>query len=71
MRVGDLVRYDAKDGKATSLPREDEQMGIITALGKWNKEKPECHIVWFTCDNEGWWNSESLVVISELARSNR
>jgi len=39
-------------------------LGIITALGKWNNQQPECHVIWFTCDNEGWWNSENLEVVS-------
>ena len=65
MKIGDLVRYVAKDGKATSLQREDEQMGIITKTGVHHHGHPECHVVWYTCNNKGWWNSESLVVVSE------
>ena len=63
MKIGDLVRYIVKDGKATSLPREDEQMGIITEIGV--SSRRECHVVWYTCNNKGWWNSESLEVLSE------
>ena len=67
MKIGDLVRYDAKDGKATSLSHEDEQMGIITKTGVHPHGWPECHVVWYTCANQGWWNSENLVVVSELS----
>ena len=62
MKIGDLVRY-YKDNAPALNPRDD--LGIITAVGKWNNEKPECHVVWFTCNNEGWWNSENLEVLSE------
>ena len=65
MKIGDLVRYHASETRSTSLLRTDEQLGIITKVGKWNKSNPECHVVWYTCNNEGWWNSENLEVVSE------
>ena len=64
MQIGDLVRYHASEARQTLVSREDEEWGIITALGKWNNQQPECHVIWFTCDNEGWWNSENLEVVS-------
>ena len=67
MKIGDLVRYnDGAPGiKAIDRKKLCPELGIITAVGKWNNEKPECHVVWFTCNNEGWWNSENLEVLSE------
>ena len=64
MKIGDLVRYSESEPHGRKL-NPNEELGIITAIGKWNNQKPECHVVWFTCDNEGWWNSESLEVLSE------
>ena len=67
MKIGDLVRYHAMSYRDRPGPGRAalEELGIITAVGKWNNEKPECHVVWFTCNNEGWWNSENLEVLSE------
>jgi len=65
MKVGDLVRYVAKDGKAPSSPHEDENLGIITQTGVHRHGQPECHVVWYTCNNKGWWDSENLEVLSE------
>ena len=63
MSVGDLVRYCEGKPRGRKL-NPNEELGIITALGKWNNQQPECHVIWFTCDNEGWWNSENLEVVS-------
>ena len=66
MKIGDLVRYHASEARRTLVAREDEELGIITNLGvRSTTGQPECHVVWFTCDNEGWWNSENLEVVSE------
>ena len=65
MSVGDLVRYHASETRNHKKLNPNEELGIITAVGKWNNEKPECHVVWFNGNNEGWWNRESLEVLSE------
>ena len=62
MKIGDLVRY-YKDYAPSLNPRDE--LGIVTKTGTYTNGGPECHVVWFTCDNEGWWNSESLEVLSE------
>ena len=63
MKIGDLVRY-YKDNAPSLNPRDE--LGIVTKTGTYTNGKPECHVVWFTCPNQGWWNSENLEVISEL-----
>ena len=65
MSVGDLVRYCADVSRATSLSNPDEDLGIITKTGTHPNGQPECHVVWFTCNNEGWWDSKNLEVLSE------
>lgn len=50
MRVGDLVRY-----------RTVEELGVIVDAPQ---DKPHVRVVWFTCDNEGWWNIKNLEVVS-------
>jgi hypothetical protein len=52
VKVGDLVRYV-----------HDKELGIITALD--NSRPSGCYVVWFTCDNKGWWNTKNLEVINE------
>ena len=65
MQIGDLVRYHASEARQTLVSREDEELGIITETGvRSTTGHPECHVIWFTCDNEGWWNSENLEVVS-------
>ena len=65
MNVGDLVRYSESEPRGRPLNPRDE-LGIITETGvRSTTGKPECHVVWFTCANEGWWNRESLEVLSE------
>ena len=60
MRVGDLVRYKISDLYPT------EHWGIITKLPDVpNPISPQVHIVWYACDNEGWWNADQLEVLSE------
>jgi len=57
MSVGDLVRYkNERDGPASP------ELGIITETAI---RSGECHVVWYTCNNEGWWKSENLEVVSE------
>ena len=63
MKVGDLVRYSESEPHGRKLNPRDE-LGIVTKTGTYTNGKPECHVVWFTCDNEGWWNSENLEVVS-------
>jgi hypothetical protein len=64
MKIGDLVRYCDIDDE---IRNPKDELGIVTKTGTYTNGKPECHVVWFTCDNEGWWNSENLEVISELS----
>jgi membrane-bound inhibitor of C-type lysozyme len=65
VKVGDLVRYISDAGVGTSLRQDDDQLGIVTALGVSGARKPECYVVWWTCANQGWWNAENLEVLSE------
>ena len=66
MSVGDLVRYHASETRNHKKLNPNEELGIITETGvRSTTGQPECHVVWFTCDNEGWWNSENLEVLSE------
>ena len=62
MKIGDLVRYCDIDDE---IRNPKDELGIVTKTGTYTNGKPECHVVWFTCDNEGWWNRESLEVLSE------
>ena len=64
MNVGDLVRYCEGRPPGRKLNPKDE-LGIVTKTGTYTNGKPECHVVWFTCDNAGWWNRENLEVLSE------
>ena len=45
MKVGDLVRYISDAGVGTSLRQDDDQLGIVTALGVSGARKPECCVV--------------------------
>ena len=66
MSVGDLVKYCADGVRGSSLLNPNEELGIITETGvRSTTGQPECHVVWYTCDNKGWWNSENLEVVSE------
>ena len=65
MNVGDLVKYCADGVRGSSLLNPNEELGIVTKTGTYTDGKPECHVVWFTCDNAGWWNRENLEVLSE------
>jgi hypothetical protein len=67
MKIGDLVRCPPSSASkpGTSLPRQDEQLGIITELWPRNAHDEECFVVWFTCDRKGWWKQRSLEVVSE------
>ena len=62
MKIGDLVRY-YKDYAPSLNPRDE--LGIVTKTGTHENGQPECHVVWFTCNNEGWWDSKNLEVLSE------
>ena len=62
MKIGDLVRYCDIDDE---IRNPKDELGIVTKTGTYTNGKPECHVVWFTCDNAGWWNRESLEVLSE------
>ena len=64
MKIGDLVRYCDIDDE---IRNPKDELGIVTKTGTYTDGKPECHIVWFTCPTQGWWNSENLEVISELS----
>ena len=63
MKIGDLVRYSEDAFVGRNNPRDD--WGIVTQTGTHDNGHAQCHVVWFTCDNEGWWNRESLEVLSE------
>jgi hypothetical protein len=69
MKVGDLVRYREQDQPTGSvreaLEHQEEHRGIVTQTGALPDGRPQCHVVWYTCTNKGWWNSEYLEVISE------
>ena len=65
MKVGDLVRYHVPEEQREWELNEKEQLGIITGLGTHLQHWMQCHIVWYTCDNEGWWNRDKLEVVSE------
>ena len=65
MNVGDLVKYCADGVRGSSLLTPNEELGIITKTGTHRNGHAECHVVWFTCNNKGWWNSENLEVVSE------
>jgi len=64
MKIGDLVRYCDIDDE---IRNPKDELGIVTKTGTYTDGKPECHVVWFTCPTQGWWNSENLEVISELS----
>ena len=64
MKIGDLVRYCEGRPPGRKLNPRDE-LGIVTETGTYKDGKPECYVIWFTCDNAGWWNRESLEVLSE------
>ena len=64
MKIGDLVRYCEDKPRGRKLnPRDD--LGIVTKTGNYTNGEPECHVMWLTCDNKGWWNAKNLEVISE------
>ena len=65
MKIGDLVKYCADGVRGSSLLNPNEELGIITKTGVHHHGHPECHVVWYTCANQGWWNSENLEVVSE------
>ena len=65
MNVGDLVKYCADGVRGSSLLNPNEELGIITKTGVHPHGWPECHVVWYTCANPGWWNSENLEGVSE------
>jgi hypothetical protein len=62
MNVGDLVRY-YKDYAPSLNP--DDELGIVTKTGTHDNGHPQCHVIWFTCNNEGWWDTKNLEVLSE------
>ncbi|HHZ94315.1 MAG TPA: hypothetical protein EYN67_01880 [Flavobacteriales bacterium] len=68
MNVGDLVRYKPAD----DLPVASIELGIVTIIGDACLDyggAKHCHILWFTCNNEGWWNIKNLEVVSGTASS--
>ena len=64
MKIGDLVRYCESQPRGRKL-NPNEELGIVTKTGTYTNGKSECHVVWFTCNNEGWWNTQNLEVLSE------
>ena len=62
MQVGDLIRYRARhnDHRDTN---GNTYLGIITSLEPVTMPD-RCHVVWFGCDNEGWWSRKNLEVVS-------
>jgi hypothetical protein len=66
VKVGDLVKYCA----ITAIPRRhpynpNEERGLVIETRTNKNGHAQCYVVWFTCDNRGWWNRENLEVISE------
>ncbi len=65
MKVGDLVKYCPAGLRATSLLNPNEEVGVVTKTGTHDNGHPQCHVIWFTCNNKGWWDTQNLEVISE------
>ena len=62
MKVGDLVAYVDEDQPLSA-------QGIIVR-GPWdtfkgNNPTRRYEIVWYSCDNRGWWEEKNLEVLSE------
>ena len=56
MRIGDLVRYYTADSEP------DDELGIVV---EYSEHPGEARVVWYTCNNIGWWDLENLEVLSE------
>ena len=66
MKVGDLVRYCAITANtAPLLLNPNEERGLVIETRRNKNGCAQCYVVWFTCDNRGWWSRENLEVISE------
>ena len=63
MNVGDLVEYvENNSGLDRPYPR-----GIVVEVPADldGSSADQVRIVWYTSDNQGWWNTDKLEVISE------
>ena len=64
MNVGDLVRY-GEDAFFRRNPNPRDDLGIVTQTGTHANGHAQCHVVWFTCNKEGWWSTQNLELVSE------
>jgi hypothetical protein len=60
VKVGDLVEYVDSCGEGYEV----RELGTITRDDHHESEK-HCYVVWHTAENEGWWDSRHLQVVSE------
>jgi hypothetical protein len=61
MKIGDLVEY--VDFRGERLP-DIRELGTILRDDHGESDN-HCYIVWHTTDNEGWWDTRNLKVVSK------
>jgi hypothetical protein len=66
MKVGDLVKFcpPPTPTRVRGL-NPNEERGLVIETRRNKNGCAQCYVVWFTCDNRGWWSRENLEVISE------
>ena len=60
MNVGDLVEYEGSH----SYGKQERDLGTVIRVDPWFREG-ECYVIWHTSNNEGWWSTKCLKVVSK------
>jgi hypothetical protein len=71
MKISDLVRYDDSLNDGSDPKNRCPELGIVVEMPQdfFGNYKDQCRVVWFTCDNEGWWSIKNLEIVSGTAGS--
>ena len=59
MKIGDLVEYEG----TYSYGKKERDLGTVIRDDHHESDN-HCYIVWHTTDNEGWWDTRNLRVVS-------